>query len=79
MDILNKFRIGLNKTSDFFTNNIVNSLKSKKIDPKTINEIEMALISSDIGLEVTEYLINTIKNTKINDQTDPNFFIKNSF
>ena len=76
MGILNKFHIGLKKTSNFLTSNIVNSLKSKKIDSKTINEIEMALISSDIGLEVTEYLINKIKNIKINDQADPNFLLK---
>jgi len=76
MGILNKFHIGLKKTSNFLTSNIVNSLKSKKIDSKTINEIEMALISSDIGVEVTSHLINKIKTTKISDQADSDFILK---
>ena len=68
MSFLNKFRIGLKKTSNFLISNIGLSLTYKKINPEMIENIEMALISADIGLEVTNHLINKIKKTKITDQ-----------
>ena len=68
MSFLNKFRIGLKKTSNFLISNIGLSLTYKKINPEIVENIEMALISADIGLEVTNHLINKIKKTKITDQ-----------
>ena len=70
MDILNKLRTGLNKTSNFLTSNIDLSFTSKKISPEIIEDIETVLISADIDLEVTNHLINKIKTIKITDQTD---------
>ena len=40
MDILSKFRIGLNKTSSILTSNIIKSLTSKQIGPEIINNID---------------------------------------
>tara|TARA_B100001013_G_scaffold340990_1_gene264934 strand:- start:7 stop:921 length:915 start_codon:yes stop_codon:yes gene_type:complete len=68
MSFLNKFRVGLKKTSNFLISNIGLSLTYKKINPEIVENIEMALISADIGLEVTNHLINKIKKTKITDQ-----------
>ena len=68
MSFLNKFRVGLKKTSNFLISNIGLSLTYKKINLEIIENIEMALISADIGLEVTNHLINKIKKTKITDQ-----------
>ena len=76
MDIVNKFRIGLKKTSTFISSNIIHSLKSKKINPKIIDDIETVLISADIGLDVTEYLIEKMKNKKITNQTDATLLLK---
>ena len=70
MNILNKFRSGLVKTSNFLTSNIIHSITSKKINQETIQDIETTLISADIGLEVTNHLINKIKTTKINDHVN---------
>ena len=70
MDILNKLRTGLNKTSNFLTSNIDLSFTSQKISPEIIEDIETVLISADIDLEVTNHLINKIKTIKITDQTD---------
>ena len=61
MNVLNKFRSGLKKSSNFFTSNLLNSLKAKKIDSVLIEQLENALISSDVSLEVTERLIDQIK------------------
>ena len=76
MNILNKFRSGLIKTSNFLTSNIIHSITSKKINPEIIQDIETTLISADIGLEVTDHLISKIKATKINDQVDSTFILK---
>ena len=76
MNILNKFRSGLIKTSNFLASNIIHSITSKKINPKIIEDIETTLISADIGLEVTDHLISKIKAAKINDHLDSAFILK---
>lgn len=64
MNILQRFRQGLQKSSTYLTTNIINSLKSSKISEATIDEIESILISADIGLEATKQLIEKIQNVK---------------
>ena len=76
MNILNKFRIGLKKTSSFLTSNIVFSFNNTKINPEIIENIETALISADIGLEVTNHLIDKINKTKIDDHTNSSFILQ---
>ena len=76
MNILNKFRSGLIKTSNLLTFNIIHSITSKKINPKIIEDIETSLISADIGLDVTHHLITKIKAAKINDHADPALILK---
>ena len=76
MDILDRFRKGLKKTSSFFAANIINSFTSKKITSEIIENIETALISADIGLDVTNFLINKVKKIKITDQVDMAFVLR---
>ena len=64
MNILNNFKNGLKKTSAFLSSNIKSSFTSQKINPEVINNIETVLISADVGLEVTNHLINKIKSNK---------------
>ncbi len=64
MNIVQKLKQGLQKSSSFLTNNIIDSLKARKIDDETIDEIESTLISADIGLEVTNQLIKKIKHSR---------------
>ena len=73
MNIFKKFQLGLKKTSNYLTENI---LSIKKIDDETIEELESILISSDIGIEVTNQLIKEIKLIKINDPQDSDNIIK---
>ena len=70
MNILNKLQKGLKKTSSLITNSILNAVKSNKVSDELIEEIETALISSDISLQVNEYLISQIKKTKIKDEVN---------
>lgn len=61
MSVFKDIKKGLNKTSSFLTSNIIRLVKSKQIDQEIIDEIESILISADIGLEVTNLLIEKIK------------------
>ena len=72
MNIINKFQFGLKKTSSLITKKIFNALSSNKIDQATIEEIETVLLTSDIGVEVTDILINKIKSTKFSDKINLN-------
>ena len=64
MKLFNKFQLGLKKTSSYFSSNILGAISSKKIDQSTIDEIESILLSSDIGLEVTNHIIKKIQSLK---------------
>ena len=71
MNFFKKFQIGLKKTSSTLSANILNVLSSQKIDNDTLDELESILISSDIGLEVTNQLISKIKLSKITNPKNP--------
>ena len=64
MSLFSKFKNKLNKTSNYLSFNILEILKSKKIDNLTLEELESVLISSDISLDVVNLLIESIKKTK---------------
>ena len=76
MNIILNLKSGLKKTSDFLSGNIVNTIKLKKINQDIINEIEEILLSSDIGLDVTNQLIKKIKSLKISDTEDLQLILK---
>ena len=76
MNIVDKFRTGLKKTSVFLTSNISNSFTSNKVTPAMIENIETALISADISLDVANLLINKIKKSIIAEQTDTSFTLQ---
>ena len=76
MNFFNKFQTGLKKTSSFLSANILNIISTKKIDQETLEEIETILLSSDIGLEVTDFLIKKIQSTKILNPEDPNLILQ---
>ena len=75
MNFFKKFNAGLKKTSSSLTTNILNILTTKKINESTLEEIESILLSSDIGLEVTNFLIKKIQSSKISNPKDPNLIL----
>jgi len=75
MNIFSQFQSGLKKTSNFLTTNIVNALKSKKIDMETLDEIETILLSSDIGIEVTNQLIKKIETVTVSNSENSNIIL----
>ena len=76
MNFFKKFNAGLKKTSSSLTTNILNILTIKKINESTLEEIESILLSSDIGLEVTNFLIKKIQSSKISNPEDPNLILR---
>ncbi len=68
MSLFAKFKNKLQKTSNFLSSNIINSLKNKKVDKETLEELESILISADISLDVVEKLLNSVHKLKSNDQ-----------
>ena len=72
MNIFSPFKKGLQKTSNFLSKNIHDSINVKKINQETLEELESVLISADISLEVTSKLIECVQNIKLinDDNTD---------
>jgi len=76
MNLFTKFQSGLKKTSNYLSKNILEVLSIKKINQEIIDELETILLSSDIGLEVTEHLINRIKSLKTINPEDPHEILR---
>ena len=55
MSLYNKFKNGLQKSSQYLKSNILNI---KKINEESLNEIETVLLSSDLGIETTNLLFS---------------------
>ncbi len=70
MNIYSQFKKGLQKTSSFLSSSILDSFQSKKLNQDTLEELESILISADISLEVTERLINCVKNIKLKNENN---------
>ena len=68
MSLFSKFKNNLQKTSNFLSSNILTSFQNKKVDTKTLEELESILISADISLDVVEKLINSVRKVKTSDQ-----------
>ncbi len=64
MSLFSKFKNNLQKTSNFLSKNILNSFQNRKVDSKTLDELETILISADISLDVVEKLINSVRKVK---------------
>ena len=76
MSLINKFNLGLKKTSSFITSNILNSISSNKINSDIIEDIENILISADLGIEVTNHLINKLKSIKLEKKIETKYLIE---
>src|SRR6056300_242057 len=68
MQIFKKISEGLKKTSKNFGNGINNIFKKSKPSNEILQDLEDFMISSDIGLPLTEKIIQNIKNKKFSDE-----------
>ena len=71
MNIFNKFKLGLSKSSKTLSSGINDLIFKKKIKIENLNELEDFLIQSDVGVEVASELKIKFSNTRI-DSKDEN-------
>lgn len=60
-----KVKAGLSKTASTISSGITGVIKSKKIDHATLEELEEALLSADLGVHSTEKVINIVRKLKV--------------
>jgi len=53
MNLLEKFKLGLNKSSSSLSEGINNIFKKRKVDQDILQEFEDLLIGSDVGIEIS--------------------------
>ncbi len=70
MNILNKFKIGLGKSSKNLSIGLNNLIFKKKINDKTLEQLEDFLIESDVGVEVAAELREKFSNTKVESKSE---------
>jgi len=69
MDIFDKFKLGLNKSSKSLSSGLNDLIFKRKIDESMLNELEDFLIQSDVGVESAKELREKFANTKVNLKT----------
>ena len=69
MNIFNKFKLGLSKSSKNLSSGLNNLIFKKKINEDILNELEDFLIQSDVGVESAKELREKFANKKINQKT----------
>ena len=58
---------GLNKSSKKINEGLTKIFKSKKINEETLDELQDLLITSDIGISVSDSIIDSLRKKKLND------------
>ena len=69
MGIFDKFKLGLNKSSESLSSGLNDLIFKRKIDESLLNELEDFLIQSDVGVESAKELREKFANTKVNPKT----------
>jgi len=69
MNIFNKFKLGLNKSSKNLSSGLNDLIFKEKVDENTLNELEDFLIQCDVGVESAKELREKFKNIKVNPKT----------
>ena len=65
MNIFDKFKLGLNKSSKSISSGLKDLIFKRKVDEEMLNELEDFLIQSDVGVESAKELREKFANTKI--------------
>ena len=70
MNIFNKFKLGLSKSSKNLSIGLNNLIFKKKINKENLNELEDFLIQSDVGVDVAADLKKKVSETKIDPKKE---------
>jgi len=68
MNILEKFKLGLSKSSKNLSSGLNNLIFKKKIDKNILSELEDFLIQSDVGVEAAKELTEKFSKTTVNQK-----------
>ena len=68
MQIFKKITEGLRKTSKNFESGLDNIFNKSKPSEEILQDLEDFMISSDIGIALTEKIIANVKNQKFSDE-----------
>ena len=79
MNIFNKFKLGLNKSSKNLSLGLNNLIFKKKVNQDNLDELEDFLIEADVGVEVAAELKEKFSNIKINTEENTKDKIFNIF
>ena len=63
MSFFNKLKEGLKKTRENMGRKFFEAFKAKELDGNFYDELEMAMISSDMGVTATEQVLEELKST----------------
>ena len=74
MNIFDKFKVGLSKSSKNLSVGLNNLIFKKKINKDTLDQLEDFLIESDVGVEVASELKVQFSNTKVDNVTKTEVF-----
>jgi fused signal recognition particle receptor len=74
MNIFNKFKIGLSKSSKNLSVGLENLFLKKKINEETLAKLEDFLIESDVGVEVASELREKFSTTKVDNDNKSEVF-----
>tara|TARA_B100001123_G_C15248899_1_gene1002048 strand:+ start:798 stop:1712 length:915 start_codon:yes stop_codon:yes gene_type:complete len=69
MNIFDKFKMGLNKSSKNLSSGLSDLIFKKKIDDTMLNELEDFLIQSDVGVESAKELREKFSKTKVTSES----------
>jgi len=69
MNIFDRFKLGLGKSSENLSSGLKDLIFKKKIDEKMLDELEDFLIQSDVGVESAKELREKFAITKVNPKT----------
>jgi fused signal recognition particle receptor len=74
MNIFEKFKQGLNKSSKNFSSGLNNLIFKKKINESNLNELEDFLIEADVGVEVASEIKQKFSKIKIDPKNENQIF-----
>tara|TARA_B100000686_G_scaffold316840_1_gene365036 strand:- start:39 stop:953 length:915 start_codon:yes stop_codon:yes gene_type:complete len=69
MNIFNKFKLGLSRSSKTLSSGLNDLIFKRKVDENMLDELEDFLIESDVGVESARELREKFSNTKVNPKT----------
>jgi fused signal recognition particle receptor len=68
MSWLQKLKQGLSKTSNKISEGLTTVFIKKKLDQETLDELEEVLITADLGVHTSKYIINQLAKQKFNKE-----------